>query len=134
MTLTFVALLIAVLPALSESVSIQTAQIAQSFINSKMEGNPQIHLIDFAEKADFPNFYVFGNNHCFVIIADDDCVHPIIGYSKDGRFGTDSMAEEVKDWMKAYDNQIAMVKENHYCRCMKPYTLPSKALALTRFL
>ena len=62
LTLSLVVFLLAVLPAFAENVPVQTAQrAAQSFLNSKMEGNSQIHLIDFAERASFPNFYVFGN-------------------------------------------------------------------------
>ena len=72
--LTLVALLMAVMPAFSESVSVQTAQrAAQSFLNSKMEGNPEIHLIDFAEKADFPIFYVFGNEHSVEVGSAQMC-------------------------------------------------------------
>ena len=70
--------LLLVYPAFADRVELATAQrAAQSFLNSKMEGNPQIHLIDFAEKASFPNFYVFGNDRCFVIIAGDNNVHPV---------------------------------------------------------
>ena len=97
----------------AENVSVQTAQTAaQSFLNSKMEGNPQIHLIDFAEKAEFPNFYVFGNERCFVIIAADDCVHPVLGYSTEGGFGEDAMPEVVMDWLKVYDDEITFAKES----------------------
>ena len=111
--LTFVALLMAVLPSFAENVTLQTAQrAAQSFINSKMEGNPQIHLIDFAEKASFPNFYVFGNEHCFVIIAGDDAVHPVLGYSMEGGFGEDAMPEAIMDWLKTYDDEITFAKES----------------------
>lgn len=98
---------------LAKNVTIQTAQrAAQSFLNSKMEGNPQIHLIDFSEKASFPNFYVFGNEHCFVIIAADDCVHPVLGYSTESGFGTEAMPDCVSDWLKAYTDGIATVKES----------------------
>ena len=95
----------------AENVTVQTAQrVAQSFLNSKVEGVPQIHLIDFAEKASFPNFYVFGNERCFVIIAGDDAVHPVLGYSTNGGFGNEEMCNEVRDWLKSYDDQIALVK------------------------
>ena len=111
--LTFVALLMAVLPSFAENVTLQTAQrAAQSFINSKMEGNPRIHLIDFAEKASFPNFYVFGNEHCFVIIAADNIVHPVLGYSMEGGFGEDAMPEAIMDWLKTYDDEITFAKES----------------------
>lgn len=112
-TLTFVAILMAVLPAFSESVSVQTAQrAAQSFLNSKMEGYPEIHLIDFAERTSFPNFYVFGNEYCFVIIAADDCVHPVLGYSTEGGFGTIDIPDVVGNWLKAYDREISTIKES----------------------
>ena len=106
--LTIVVLLMAVLPAFSENVTVQTAQrAAQSFLNSKMEGNPQIRLIDFAEKAEFPNFYVFGNEHCFVIIAGDNCAKPVLGYSTERGFNGELIPDNVKDWLKAYNNEIA---------------------------
>ncbi len=111
--LTLVAFLMAVMPAFSENVTVQTAQrAAQSFLNSKMGGNSQIHLIDFAEKTEFPNFYVFGNEHCFVIIAADNIVHPVLGYSMEGGFGEDAMPEAIMDWLKAYDDEITFAKES----------------------
>jgi hypothetical protein len=112
-TLTLVAFLMAVLPAFSEQVIMQTAQTAaQSFLNSKMEGTPKIHLIDFAEKSSFSNFYIFGNEHCFVIIAADDCVHPVLGYSTECGINTEPMPEAVYDWLEACDKGIAAIKEN----------------------
>ena len=111
--LTFVAFLMAVLPAFAENVTVQTAQrAAESFLNSKMEGNLQIQLIDFAEKSSFPNFYVFGNERCFVIIAADDCVHPVLGYSTEGGFSTDMLHESVHYWLKTYDEAIGIISEN----------------------
>lgn len=112
LALTLVALLMAVLPAFSENVNVQTAQrAAQSFLNSKMEGNPKIHLIDFAEKSSFPNFYVFGNERCFAIIAADDCVHPVLGYSTENGFGTDEMPEEVYGWLMRYEDALVALSE-----------------------
>ena len=108
------ALLIATtISAYAENVTVQTAQrAAQSFLNSKIPNNTDIHLIDFAEKASFPNFYVFGNEHCFVIIAADNAVHPVLGYSTEGGFGTETMPESTFEWLKAYDEEIAFVAES----------------------
>ena len=122
--LTLVALLMTISPAFSEHVTVQTAQrAAHSFLNSKMGGNPQIHLIDFAEKDEFPNFYVFGNVHCFVIIAADDCVHPVLGYSTEGGFGTIDIPDAVSDWLKAYDREITSIKE---CRLVSTVEIRSE--------
>jgi hypothetical protein len=111
-------LLLAILFSLVTSVSakkvtVQTAQrVAQSFLNSKMQDNPQIHLIDFAEKAEFPNFYVFGNAHCFVIISADDCVHPVLGYSTENTFETNGMPTNTYSWLKAYDKEIKHIADS----------------------
>ena len=110
--LTLVVLLMVVSPAFSENVTMQTAQrVAQSFLNSKMEGTPQTHLIDFAEKAEFPNFYVFGNEHCFVIISADNGAQPVLGYSIERGFITDSLPDEVRDWLRAYNDEITSAME-----------------------
>ena len=76
-----------------------------------MDGNPQIYLIDFAEKAEFPNLYVFGNEHCFVIIAADDRMRPVLGYSTENAFGEDEMPEEVLAWLMRYEDVIMYLSE-----------------------
>ncbi|MCR4847727.1 MAG: C10 family peptidase [Bacteroidales bacterium] len=104
--------LMAMSPVFSKHISEHTArQVAQTFLNSKMGGSPEIHLIDFAEKTEFPNFYVFGNEHCFVIIAADDAVHPVLGYSTENAFITDGMPENAYGWLKAYNDVIAYAVE-----------------------
>ena len=108
-TLLLVFILTMVVTAFAESVTVQTAQTAaQSFLNSKMSHTPELTLIDFPEKAEFTNFYVFGDEHCFVIIAADDCVHPVLGYSTKNAFGTEEMSENVYGWLKAYNEDIAL--------------------------
>ena len=98
--------------AMADKVSVRTAQIAaQTFMSQRMGALQQLSLVDFADRAEFPNFYVFGNEHCFVIIAGDDCVHPVLGYSTEGGFGKDEILENVFDWLKAYDEEIAFVDE-----------------------
>ena len=104
-------LLLSVTLANAENVPIRIAQrAAWSFLNSKMEGNLELHLVDFAEKAEFPNFYVFGNDYCFVIISADDAAQPVLGYSTENAFVTESMPESTFDWLKAYDEQISIAR------------------------
>jgi hypothetical protein len=106
-------LIATVVSVFAENVSVQTAQrAAQSFLNSKLHTNTDVHLIDFAEKASFPNLYVFGNDHCFIIIAADNAVHPVLGYSTEGEFGVETMPENTYEWLKAYDEEIAFVTES----------------------
>ncbi len=99
----------------AENVTVQTAQrAAETFLNSKRHRNIDIHLVDFAEKESFPNLYIFGNEHCFVIIAADNAVHPVLGYSDEEGFGTETMPENTYEWLKAYDEEIAFVSESRW--------------------
>ena len=99
--------------AMADKVSVRTAQIAaQTFMSQRIGTPQQLSLVDFADRAEFPNFYVFGNERCFVIIAGDDCVQPVLGYSMEGGFGNGTMPECVSDWLKAYTDGIASVKES----------------------
>ena len=81
---------------------------AQSFLTSKMGSYPKIDLIDFAEKALLSNLYVFGNKHCFVVIAAEDGVHPVLGYSTENAFGIEEMPENVFGWLKTYNEDVAL--------------------------
>ena len=58
----------------------------------------------------FEHFYVFNGERGFVIIAADDRVQPVLGYSFEGTFQTD-MAESTLEWLQAYDQEIQAVKD-----------------------
>jgi hypothetical protein len=102
-------------PLFAGHVSETTAQrIAENFLKAKTHSKVEVALLEFEEKSDFPNFYVFGNEHCFVIVSADDCVHPILGYSTENGFGTRQMPENVKAWMQSYQDGIATAVAHHY--------------------
>ena len=113
--LLFVLLIASTVYTFAENVTVQTAQrIAETFLNSKRLSNMDIHLVDFAEKESLPNIYIFGNERCFVIIAANNAVHPVLGYSTEGGFGTEIMPESTYEWLKAYDKEIAFVSESRW--------------------
>ena len=60
-------------------------------------------------------FYIFAteNNDGFVIIAGDDRVVPILGYSNTNGFSVDSMPENLKWWLDGYVRQIEYAIENN---------------------
>ena len=90
------------------SVDRKTAQkAAENFLKSKLNTTPDICLISFPEKASFSHFYVFGNEQCFVIIAADNCVHPVLGYSLENAFGTETMPENIASWFEVYEDEVA---------------------------
>lgn len=62
--------------------------------------------------ATFTECYLFAaaDGKGFALIAADDCVRPVLGYSPDGVFSTDSLPDHIGDWIKAYQNNIASLK------------------------
>lgn len=96
----------------------QTAQyVAETFLQSKMDSKPTIQLIDCSEQIIFLNLYVFGNNHCFVIISADNCVKPILGYSTDSPFLDENqhIPTNAMEWIKEYDKAIDSIsKRGHF--------------------
>ena len=49
-------------------------------------------------------FYVFNATKGFVIVAADDCAHPVLGYSTEGRFGREGLPIQ----MEGYLNDLVM--------------------------
>ena len=52
------------------------------------------------------------NNDCFVIVAADDRVTPILGYSDENGFSADNMPPNLKWWLGEYAKQIQFAIEN----------------------
>lgn len=54
------------------------------------------------------HMYVFGNNDDgFVIVAADDCVRPVLGYSFDDPFPV-RLHSELRYWLSTYEHQISL--------------------------
>lgn len=74
----------------------EASMLAASFLNQRSVTEM---------KTPFEHFYVFNGEQGFVIIAADDRVQPVLGYSHEGTFQMD-MAESTWEWLLAYDHQI----------------------------
>jgi len=61
------------------------------------------------------HFYVFGaeNNEGFVIVAGDDRVAPVLGYSHTNGFSADNMPPNLKWWLGEYAKQIQFAIDNN---------------------
>ncbi len=70
-----------------------------------------ITLVDISEQTPFGEFYTFVWDNGFILIAGDDCVKPVLGYSTTSNFKVDGMPEHVADWLRVYDEQIAYYKK-----------------------
>lgn len=60
-----------------------------------------------------PAFYVFNCTSAegFVIVAGDDVVQPILGYSPTGQFEVQNMPPNLKYWMEFYRNEVTWARE-----------------------
>ncbi len=104
-TTTLAVLLLASLPMMAERVTPETAQkAAQNFFNNN--GAKSAQLTDLSKAAGFPNLYIFTAEQGFVVMAADDCVQPILGYSLDGHFSTNDMPESFRWWLQGYSDEI----------------------------
>ena len=60
------------------------------------------------------SYYVFNNDAGgFVIIAGDDAVAPVLGYTSTGAFDANNLPEGLKDLLKSYEQQIAALGKNY---------------------
>ena len=93
---------------MAERVTPETARKAASnFLNNN--GAKSAQLTDLSKAAGFPNLYIFTAEQGFVVMAADDCVQPILGYSLDGHFATDDMPDNLRGWLQGYNDEIQWV-------------------------
>lgn len=60
------------------------------------------------------SYYVFNNDAGgFVIIAGDDAVAPVLGYTSTGAFDANRLPEGLKDLLKSYEQQIAALGKSY---------------------
>ena len=52
-------------------------------------------------------FYVFNYDNGFVIVAGDDILSPILGFSENGKFEIKDMPTNITYWMEQYEKQVA---------------------------
>jgi len=63
-------------------------------------------------------FYVFNvNSSGFIIVAGDDNVTPILGYSDNGVFDTSNLPKNFAEWLEGYNGQIQYIIENNIQAC-----------------
>ena len=91
------------------------ARYAQSVLGMKdapaQQGSAQRAASRDAQSA--PQYYIFNNpDGGWVIIAADDRVNPIIGYSNEGTFSQENMPRNLEQWMEAVAATIDEVRQN----------------------
>lgn len=104
-TLILVWVLMVATPMMAERVNPETARkVAATFLSNN--GAKTAQLTDLSKATGFSNLYIFTAEQGFVVMAADDCVKPILGYSLTGNFITEDMPENVRGWLQGYNDQI----------------------------
>lgn len=100
-------ILLAMLPAvaMAEHVeSVRAQQAAKTFLNNN--GVNANKLTDLSAEAGFTNLYIYNADKGFVVMAADDRVQPVLGYSLTGSFDPDAMPDNVRAWLQGYSDEI----------------------------
>ena len=79
-------------------------QMAAYFLNVASDRSSELR--DISAEAGFTNVYVFTTESSFVLMAADDCVQPILGYSLNGPFDIENMPDNKRTWIEGYSNEI----------------------------
>ena len=104
-TLIVAMVLMMAMPMMAERVTPETARkVATTFLNNN--GAKSAQLTDLSKEAGFENLYIFNGEEGFVVMAADDCVQPILGYSLTGKFVAEGMPENLIWWLQGYSDQI----------------------------
>jgi hypothetical protein len=110
-TLIVALVLMVAMPTFAERVTSETAQkVATTFLNNN--GAKAAQLTDLSKEAGFKNLYIFNGNPGFVVMAADDCVQPILGYSLTGKFVAENMPTNVSGWLQGYNDEIQYAIDN----------------------
>ena len=97
--------LMVAMPMFAERVTPETARkVATTFLNNN--GAKANQLTDLTKAAEFSNLYIFNAEQGFVVMAADDCVQPILGYSLTGKFVVENMPDNVSNWFQGYNDEI----------------------------
>ncbi len=96
----------------------QAQQQAYSFWGKQMpmKAKAKSRVVSTASLSTLGNdsYYVFNNDAGgFVIIAGDDAVAPVLGYTSTGAFDATNLPEGLKDLLKSYEQQIAALGKNY---------------------
>ena len=82
----------------------RASQVATTFLNNNWART--YGLTDVSSAVGITNLFVFTTENSFVILAADDRVQPILGYSLTGRFVTEDMPDNLRGWLQGYSDMV----------------------------
>lgn len=96
---------------------VKAQNVAENFARQHMAGET-VKAVNITAETPYTEFYVFrleigndGLHEGFVLVAADNCVTPILGYSMDNIFAFREMPSNVRGWLESYELQIRHYKE-----------------------
>lgn len=92
----------------------QAQQQAYSFWGKQMPQKAKAKSRTATTASPSDAYYVFNNDAGgFVIIAGDDAVTPVLGYTSTGTFDAENLPDGLKDLLKSYERQIAALGDSY---------------------
>ena len=92
----------------------QAQQQAYSFWGMQMPQKAKAKSRTATTASPSDAYYVFNNDAGgFVIIAGDDAVTPVLGYTSTGSFDAENLPDGLKDLLKSYERQIAALGDSY---------------------
>lgn len=92
----------------------QAQQQAYSFWGKQMPQKAKAKSRTATTASPSDAYYVFNNDAGgFVIIAGDDAVTPVLGYTSTGSFDAENLPDGLKDLLKSYERQIAALGSSY---------------------
>ncbi len=98
----------------------QALQEARQFMVKKMQHGgkgmqapavaPQMELA--GRVSDLYVFNVLKSDGGYVIVSNDDCAVPVLGYGEHGSLDIENMPENMRAWLQGYADEIAWAKEH----------------------
>ncbi len=105
----------------------RAAAAARSFWLHTLHLKADVQLADCSAEWQFDGIYLFVNPQGgFVMVAADDCVRPILGYSPGGTIDPRNLPIQLQEWLAVYQQQIDWVRANDG----QPYAADREAWAL----
>ena len=104
--------------ATANPVDVSMAQnIGAKFLNANtkvvLRGSSNLELIKtYNTESGNAAFYVFNAPNGYVIVAADDCAHPILGYSDESQFNNEDVPINMQEYLEGFVEQIAYGVEN----------------------
>ena len=109
--LTFLLFLAVIGVAAAEPVTPKrAATVAHNFMAEKIDSKAPFELTMHSADWYFAGLYLFENEDGgWVIVANEDCVKPILGYSTTGHIDPTNMSPALRQWLNGYEEQISAI-------------------------